>query len=47
MITAAILLVGTPISIYFSVKFGTYAFYRGKQLFEEHQKTKTGQSPTT
>lgn len=38
MIQTLVILVFTPISIYFSVKFGTYAFYRGKQLFEEHQK---------
>lgn len=47
MIQTLLILVGTPITIFFSVKFGTYAFYRGKQLFEERQKpTNIGQQPT-
>lgn len=44
ILLSIIYLVGTPISIYFSLKFGTYGFYRGKQLFEERQ-TRTKNQP--
>ena len=30
-----VLMIGFPFVVYLSVKLGTYAYYRGKQLFEE------------
>jgi len=33
-----IVLVSSPYIIYMSVKLGTYAFYRGRQLFERENK---------
>ena len=31
-------LVGVPFVVYLSVKLGTYAFFRGRELFEQKNK---------
>lgn len=49
LIVIMLLLVFTPYVVYVSVKLGTYAFFRGRQLFEKEnydgetaRRTKTG-----
>ena len=52
---ALIVMVGLPFVVYVSVKLGTYAYFRGRQLFENERKcdgekprgTKEGVSPKT
>lgn len=34
-----------PFMIYVSVKLGTYAHYRGRQLFENERKRSDGEKP--
>jgi len=50
LIVVMLLLVFTPYVVYVSVKLGTYAFFRGRQLFEKEnsdgetaRRTKTGE----
>lgn len=38
IIIVLIVLVAIPFVVYVSVKLGTYAFYRGRQLFEKENK---------
>ena len=41
MVTSLLLVVlvmASPFVVYTCVKLGTFAFYRGRQLFEEQQK---------
>jgi hypothetical protein len=47
IMSLVIVLIALPFVVYMSVKLGTYAFYRGKQLFERENEngkrgTKTG-----
>lgn len=37
-ILVLVVLMATPFVVYVSVKLGTYAFYRGRQLFEKENK---------
>lgn len=38
IIIVLLVLGSTPFVVYISVKLGTYAFYRGRQLFEKENK---------
>jgi hypothetical protein len=38
IVSVLIVLVASPFVVYTSVKLGTYAFYRGRQLFERENK---------
>lgn len=38
IILVLVVLMSTPFVVYVSVKLGTYAFYRGRQLFEKENK---------
>lgn len=40
-------LVGVPISVYFSVKFGRYAYLRADQMFAERNRNRVDTSTHT
>lgn len=41
-----LLLIGLPVSVYFSVKFGRYAYLKATQLFQEEQQRKSTTKPS-
>ena len=44
-----LLLIGSlllPWVVYFSVKVGTFAFYRGREVFHETREVRDGNQPT-
>lgn len=42
VLVTILVLLCLPITIYVSVKMGTYAFYKGRELFEEEGKKDAG-----
>jgi len=40
-----LILLGFPWLVYLSVKLGTYAFFRGRALFHEHEERSNGKKP--
>jgi len=38
LLIVLMILVALPYSVYISVKLGTYAFFRGRQLYHEEMK---------
>lgn len=46
IVLVVIVLISSPYIVYMSVKLGTYAFYRGRQLFERENKNGEGKGRT-
>lgn len=40
LLAVILILVVLPYMVYTCVKMGVYAFYRGQQLFKQHEETK-------
>lgn len=46
MLLIAVLMVAIPYTTYLTVKLSTYAFYRGRQLFQEKNRDGENKSET-
>lgn len=40
VIATVVMMIAIPCTVYFSVKMGTYAFFRGRQIFHHHNTSK-------
>ena len=47
IVVTILILIGAPVSIYFSVKFGRYAYLKANQLFSEEQKPESAEQAKT
>lgn len=44
LFVVALLACAAPVIVYFCVKCGTYAYFKGKKLFQQDQETKDGKA---
>ena len=47
VLIVGLVLVVLPWTVFQSVKRGTYAFYRGRELFQKHEETRNGKETKT
>lgn len=41
LLVGLLILVLMPVCLYVSIKLGTFAFYRGRELYEDHKKSQS------